>query len=231
MSMSLFSDLLNLFFPNLCAACRKRLVSGEKYICLNCLNNIPRTKYYKTTNNSLEEFFAGRFPFERIASFAYFVKGGSIQSVIHELKYNNNPEIGLYIGQLCGKEMKYSLFLADIDYLLPVPLHPKREKKRGYNQALKIAEGISSEVNIPISDKNLIRVVNNLSQTQHSKFERWKNTEGIFDIINPALFEDKHVLLIDDIITTGSTLESCAKAILENCQGARISIYSIGAVM
>ncbi len=178
-------------------------------------------------DNRLEQFFAGRIPFERIAAYAYFLKGGSIQNIIHELKYNRNPEIGVFIGKLCGENIKDSDFASSIDLLIPVPLHPKREKQRGYNQSLEICKGISEITQIPIDSSTLIRTVNNQSQTKNSRFDRWKNVEDIFTLTNIESFQNKHIFLVDDVITTGSTLESCAKEILKS-EGVKISIFAVG---
>lgn len=227
MEKSILNHFLELFFPRLCICCEDRLINHEKYICLNCLHKLPTTNHLTTPDNKLEVFFAGRFPFERIASFAYFVKGGNIQKIIHEIKYKNNPLFAFYIGEICGKEIVKSHFFNDIDYIVPIPLHPKRLKKRGYNQALMIAKGISNKTGLTINGDNLIRIINNPSQTQNSKFERWKNTEGIFDIKNKSLFRGKHILLVDDVITTGSTIEVCAKLLL-SCPESKLSIFTIG---
>ena len=227
MVKKILNSFLDLLFPRLCICCDSLLIGEEEFLCLGCLCNLPKTDHLKKPENKLEEFFAGRFSFIRIASFAYFVKGGSIQKIVHEFKYRNNPKLGITIGKLCGKEiMKYSAF-DDIDYIVPIPLHKKRLKTRGYNQSLMIATGISEETNKPICGDNLIRVIDNPSQTKNSRFSRWKNTEGIFAIRDNELFEGKHILLIDDVITTGSTLEVCAKLILE-CTNAKISIYALG---
>lgn len=223
----ILKHFLELFFPPLCVCCENRLIKEEKFICLDCLHNLPKTDHLKFHENKLEEYFAGRFPFERICSFAYFVKGGSIQKIIHELKYRNNPKLGIYIGQLCGQEINKYNTIPNIDYIIPVPLHKNRLKKRGYNQALQIAKGISKQTGIPILTEALIRMIDNPSQTKNSRFSRWKNTEGIFGITDNTLLEDKHILLIDDVITTGSTLEVCAKQILES-PNTKISIYAIG---
>ena len=226
--MGIFSDLINLIFPETCLCCNQRIFNGEKYVCLNCLNKIPRTNYYKIRGNKLEEFLAGRFLFESVASFAFFTQHGIIQPLIHELKYKSNPGVGIFLGEISALEMINSSFLENIDYLVPVPLHPEREKKRGYNQSQKISEGIYNKTRISVCSDNLVRLINNPSQTTQSRYERWANTENIFSINNPKQFENKHLLLIDDIITTGSTLESCARVLLEKCSNVKISIFSIG---
>ena len=224
---NIFRDFLSLFFPDLCAVCRERLSEGEQHICTDCLLLLPKTNFHLQPDNRLEQFFAGRIPFEHIAAFAYFVKGGSIQQIIHELKYNSNPEIGCFIGQLCGENIKDSEFISSVDLLVPIPLHPKRQKQRGYNQSLEICKGISDITKIPVDNHTLIRTINNPSQTKNSRFDRWKNVEDIFSITDETVFHNKHILLVDDVITTGSTLESCAKEILK-CAGSRISIFAVG---
>lgn len=229
--MGIILDFINLFFPSLCVCCQNRLVMGEQHICLSCINKLPKTDYHLQPDNKLEQFLAGRFPFVRIASFTYFVKDGTIQALIHELKYRKNAKIGHYIGQLCGTHIEKSPFIENIDIIIPIPLHPKRLKQRGYNQAQLLAEGISSIVSKPVSCDNLIRKINNQSQTTQNKYQRWKNTDGIFDIINPSDFENKHVLLIDDVLTTGSTTESCVKTLLSKCDNTHVSIFTVGSTI
>lgn len=224
---NIFHDFLSLFFPDLCVVCRQRLNDGELHICTECILLLPKTNFHLQADNRLEQFFAGRIPFEHISAFAYFVKGGSIQQIIHELKYNHNSEIARFVGQLCGDNIKDSQFISSVDLLVPVPLHVKRQKQRGYNQSLEICKGISEVIKIPIDNRTLIRTINNPSQTKNSRFDRWKNVEDIFSITDKAAFYNKHILLVDDVITTGSTLESCAKEILK-CDGSKISIFAVG---
>lgn len=170
---------------------------------------------------------AGRFPFERIATYCKFTKGGLVQPLIHSLKYKNNKEVGIKLGRLLGKDIAESSFIKEIDYIVPVPLHKKKLKTRGFNQAEVIAQGISELTEIPLSTNNLIRQIQNPSQTKLSKSQRWDNVEGIFKLVKPNQYKSKHILLIDDIITTGSTLEACAKALLQ-AEGIKISIATIG---
>ena len=224
----IFRNLLSLFFPNLCVVCKTRLTEAEQHICIDCISLLPKTNFHLQPDNRLEQFFAGRIPFQRIAAFAYFVKEGSIQQIIHELKYNDNPAVGQFIGELCGEHIKGSDYISAIDHLVPIPLHDKRLQERGYNQSLEICKGMSKVLNIPIDATTLVRTVNNKSQTKHSRFERWENVEGIFRLTNKRTFKNKHILLVDDIITTGSTLESCAREVLK-CDGCKISIFAVGA--
>lgn len=223
----LWNNFLGLFFPSLCLICESKLTDQEEHICIKCLNLIPKTNYHLQAENRLEDFFAGRFPFQRITAYAYFVKEGSIQKLIHELKYNHNPQLGQYIGKLCGHNLKDSDFISNIDYLVPVPLHKKRQRKRGYNQSLEICKGISAITQIPIETSTLIRSVNNKSQTNYKRMKRWQNVENIFQLTNTSIFTDKHIALVDDIVTTGSTIEACAKTIL-TANNVKISIICIG---
>lgn len=224
---NILNSFLSLFFPHLCCVCKKRLSQHEKHICLDCLAQLPKTNYHNQPENRLVDFFAGRFSFQRAAAFAYFVKGGSIQQIVHELKYNNNAELGVFMGELCGATLKNGDFISDIDFLVPVPLHPKRQMQRGYNQAHEIAKGIAVKTTKQIDTTTLVRTVNNPSQTKNSRFERWANVEDVFSITDSTVFENKHILLIDDVITTGSTIEACAKEILK-CEGSKVSILAIG---
>lgn len=225
----IFDALLDLFFPGLCVVCDNKLVDGEDFLCLDCLAAIPKTNNNVVKDNRLEQFLAGRFCFERAASFACFVKNGSMQRIIHELKYRNNPQIGEFMGRLCGKDLSGTDFLSDVDCIVPVPLHPKRLKMRGYNQSYELAKGISYKTNIPVWENAVQRVVDNKSQTMNSRFERWKSVENIFSVVNPDVFKGKHALIVDDVITTGSTLESCAREILK-CHRSRVSIFALASV-
>jgi ComF family protein len=224
---SILHSFLSLFFPDLCVVCRERLIGGERHICTDCLLLLPKTNFHLQADNRLEQFFAGRIPFERAAAFAYFIKGGSLQKIIHELKYKRNPDIGYFIGKLSGENIKGSEFIRSIDLLVPVPLHPKRQRERGYNQSLKVCEGLSEATGIPVNSKTLIRTVNNPSQTKNSRFDRWTNVADIFSLSDRDTFANKHILLIDDVVTTGSTIESCAKEILKS-EGCKVSIFAVG---
>lgn len=172
---------------------------------------------------------AGRIPFERIASYAVYAKGGTLPPLIHHLKYRHKQAIGLLLGRMFGKDLMESEFLDSIDLIVPVPLHPKREKFRGYNQAEIIAKGLSDITSLPLSTNNLVRIIYNPTQTKRTKTERWENVKDIFKVTDPLLFQQKHLLLVDDVITTGSTLEACGIA-LQACKGVKISIATLGEV-
>lgn len=220
-------ELTHFFFPNCCVICKNKLLHKEMGICLKCLFKLPKTNNFEELNNIGEVLLAGRFPFERVASFSFFTKEGLLQKLIHELKYNNKPFIGNLLGSIFGLDLLGSDFLAPIDIIVPVPLHPKKMISRGYNQAEAFAHGLSKSTSIPVSVNDLIRVINNPTQTKRTKIQRWENVKGIFEVSRVEFFDNKHVLLVDDIITTGSTLEACANALLE-CENTKISIATIG---
>ncbi|MDH6354160.1 ComF family protein [Dysgonomonas sp. PH5-45] len=227
---NIFSGLLDLFFPSVCVACSRKLVEGEAFLCLECLAGLPKTNFCHQPQNPVEQIFAGRFPFLNAASFFHFSKGGGLQQILHELKYKDNGPIGIWLGELCGNELKKSGFMKPIDVIVPVPLHPKRQRKRGYNQCLRIAKGLSHATGIDVCDDAVKRVIDNKSQTKKSRLARFENVSGIFHLEHPTLLENRHVLLVDDLITTGATMDECARTVLR-AEGARISIFAIGSAL
>lgn len=227
------NDLLNefstLFFPDVCVVCGEELLSSEESLCLGCMYKLPRTHNYREKNHAVERLMAGRIPFERIASFCVYTKGGVMPPLIHQLKYHQRQEIGLLLGRLFGEDLLGSEFLDPVEIIVPVPLHPRKEKQRGYNQACLIAQGLSQATGLPLAVDNLIRVVYNPTQTTRIRTQRWENVRGIFRVTNPDAFAYKHLLLVDDVITTGSTLEACGIA-LGHCLGVKVSIATLGEV-
>lgn len=228
---TIFKYILDLFFPPCCLVCQQRLITDENFICIGCLSELPKTNYIQYPKNKFEDIFAGKFPFQRAAAMYSFTKGGALQSIIHELKYNNNPRIGQFLGELMSTELADSDFISDINIIVPVPLHPKRRKERGYNQSEEVVKGIINKIPKQHEFSNLKRIANNTSQTGLNRMERWENVENIFTIEDLSIFEGQHILLIDDIITTGATIESCAKKILSCCPNSKISILSVGATI
>lgn len=225
----LLHQLLDLFYPNVCIVCGTELLSGEKGACLQCLYKLPKTNNYDIPDNELERLMSGRIPFERMASYCVYSKGGMMPPLIHHLKYHQGKNIGLLLGRMFGKDILGSSFISTVDFIVPVPLHPKREKERGYNQSEIIGIGLSEVTGIPLSTGNLQRVIYNPTQTRRSKTQRWENVKDIFNVSEPQLYEGKHILLVDDVITTGSTIEACGLA-LSNCNNVKISIATLGEV-
>jgi ComF family protein len=227
---TLLHEFSRLFFPQSCVVCSDKLLEQEKSVCLACLCKLPKTNNFKEPDNVAEQLMAGRIPFERIAAFCMFSKKGVLAPLIHHLKYHNRGDIGVLLGKMYGEDLLGSDFLQPVDIIVPVPLHRKKRKQRGYNQAEMIARGLSETTAVPISTENLVRTIHNPTQTKLDKTRRWENVKNIFDVKNPDEFQAKHILLVDDIITTGSTLEACGAA-LQKCNGLKISIASIGQVL
>jgi ComF family protein len=223
--MQLKNDFLQFFFPELCVACRQILNKQEKVLCTHCFLHIPRTGFHKNADNPVSQLFWGRVKIEYAASFFYFNKGSAYQPLIHKLKYGGRSDVGIELGKAFGAELRESVFaLADI--IIPVPLHPKKLKIRGYNQSEMIAKGLSLTLNIPVNTKSLFRAESTETQTRKSRFERFRNVEGKFLTGGANELEGKHIILADDVVTTGSTLEACAIAILE-IKETKVSILTL----
>ena len=223
---SWFEAFANLFYPRLCESCSNYLFKNEVCICTRCLFHLPKTDFHLEKNNPVSILFWGRVKINYAASYYTFSKGSQFQSLIHKLKYHNKQEIGIALGKHFGESLKKSDFFKDIDFIIPVPLHPKKEKIRGYNQANLVAIGLSKSMHKPVVNENLVRTVHTDSQTRKNKLERWENVESIFELNDLAALENKHILLVDDVVTTGATLESCAHAILK-AEGAQVSIATL----
>lgn len=221
-----FADLLDLIYPNLCFICGETLLKSESHICLSCLNNIPRTNYHLLTDNPVEKRFWGKAPIFRGTSFFFFQKGSPFQKLLHELKYKGNKEIGEILGRYAAAELLNSPDFCSIDIIIPIPLHPKRFAQRGYNQSEWISKGLSAVLDKPQNTNTLKRVKQTTTQTKKSVFERFENTEGIFELSGAKELEGKHLLLIDDVLTTGSTLNAAINTLL-NIPNVKISIFTL----
>lgn len=216
-------SILNLFYPRVCAACGESLLKDEETVCLKCRYTLPRTGFELNPDNPLAQAISGRAPIHAITACYFFAKSGKVQHLIHQLKYKGNKEAGVFLGRQLGESIKNAPQFQGIDIIIPVPLHPKRERKRGYNQALIIAQGISEVTGLTVCTKYLLRTVYNETQTHKSAEERYHNVQGIFEVRYADELNGKHVLLVDDVLTTGATLESCAHE-LEGIPGITISV-------
>ena len=219
----MFEKLLNLFFPKACAGCNSFLLANEKVICTVCRHEIPLTNHSKIENNEAHVKFYGRIPIEFAGALFYFHKKGIVQELIHKLKYKGHQEIGTAVGYWYAEEIKNIKELQDVDFIIPVPLHKKRLKERGYNQVETFGKAVSESAKIPYNDKLLIRNVYSKTQTKKNILGRSEMVKSIFSITADESHHNKHFLLIDDVITTGSTLEACGRELLK-IPGARLSI-------
>jgi ComF family protein len=213
-SFLISTSLFHLFYPHNCIGCGSDILENENFLCLECINNLPHTHFAMHANNPVEKIFWGRVAITAAMSEFYFSKASIIQNLIHEFKYKGNKKIGLYLGSLIGESLLNSNRF-HIDAIIPLPLFEKKEKKRGYNQAEILCNGISEVMNIPIIKNNVIRIIPTETQTKKHRAERWQNVEKSFTVLQPEYLEGKHILLVDDVITTGATLEACASEILK----------------
>jgi ComF family protein len=224
--LSYFKELIALFFPELCSACGRNLYKNESVICTNCIYHLPLTNFHEDLENKMARQLWGRFPFVQTIAFLYFRKGNRIQNLMHQLKYNNSQETGVRMGELYAYELKRSAKFIRADIIIPVPLHPAKLKKRGYNQSECIANGLSAVLNIPVSINNLIRLENTETQTKKARYARYENLINAFSIMEKLEFVNKHIMLVDDVMTTGATLEACS-ILLQQIEGVEISICTI----
>jgi ComF family protein len=221
------ATLPGLLFPRVCPACSKSLFWHEEMICTPCTLHLPETGYWNFPDNKVAVIFWGRVPLIHCSSFLIYRKGNSVQKLIHQLKYKGRQDIGEYLGSRFGKKLKAIEALKDVDAVVPVPLHRKKEHKRGYNQSLPIAYGIAAELGKPVDNQIVGRKVHNQSQTTKDRFGRWENAKERFALVKGANPQGKHLLIVDDVITTGSTLEALAMA-FKDVPGIRLSVVSLG---
>jgi len=223
---SYLADFVSLLFPELCAACRESLVANEHLLCTDCRFNLPYTNFHLQADNIVARQFWGKISIEAAFALFYFNKGGKIQNMLHQLKYNGQQQIGNLLGSIAGAQLAKNEIFNNVDYIIPVPLHKKRFRERGYNQSTRFAEGLADKLNAVVEEGNLVRVKSTETQTHKSRFARFENMQEVFMVINPEKLKGKHVLLVDDVITTGSTLEACGEQLLK-VEGLKLSIATI----
>lgn len=224
----LAEGLSHIIYPRLCEGCSKALLQEEDVLCLNCsIYNLPRTAYHHIPENETYMRFAGRFPIEKATSLAYFTPNGLLQHLLHRLKYEERKDIGTYLGRQLGGDILQTGWAKGIDVIVPVPLHPKKEAARGFNQTIIIAEGMAEMLHLPVAAKAVQRVRFTESQTNKTREERLENVQGAFAVSDTEQIKGKHILLVDDVVTTGATLEACTQALLA-VEGVTISIATVG---
>lgn len=224
--MNWIVDLKELLFPRYCKVCGQRLMQSEQHLCLGCLLELPRTHYERNPNNVLMQHFMEWPEVVRATAFFHYYKEGKYSKLIHHLKYLDHPKVGTYLGRVAANELQASGFFEDIDLIIPVPLSKRKQRKRGYNQCDYIAQGISEATSIAMHTNCIERTVNTNTQTRKGQIDRWRNTEGIFRIKNAEILKGKHVLILDDVATTGATLHACISTLL-TVPGVRVSIFAL----
>lgn len=213
-------DIANLIFPKTCAGCNKPLLKGENTVCLHCISELPDR--LGINKEEVSQRFYGRINLEEAHAYLLFKRKGITQKLLHSVKYNANKELAKELGKMFGRRCKELGFFKDVDVIVPIPLHKSKLRLRGYNQSELLALGMAEEMDIILDQRSVIRNIKTATQTRKTRLDRWKNVEHIFEVINNDL-KNKHVLLVDDVITTGATLESCAQTIMES-ETAKISV-------
>jgi ComF family protein len=220
------NDFTHIFFPHVCEGCGTDVLEHNSILCPECFLKLPDTGFIKKPNNPVEKIFYGRIKVEMAGSAFYFTKHSLLQHLVLQLKYHGNKDIGFYLGKLLGYQLAQTERFNDVDTIIPLPLNPRKERKRGYNQAAVIAEGIASVWYKPVLRDGIQRMVFTETQTRKDRVSRWQTMEGVFETTNDEVLTGRHILLIDDIVTTGATLEACGGKILQ-AYGTKLSIATV----
>jgi len=218
-------SFFHLLFPHVCSGCGSDMLNKESLLCMRCIDAMPETNFEIHANNPVEKKFWGRLPFQQATAQYYFIRESLMQRLMHQFKYKKNKELGTQLGRMMGESLKKSNRFT-IDALIPLPLFPAKEKKRGYNQATILCEGIAESLQVPVLSDVIIRSQHTDTQTKKGRIERWQNMEGKFVLAKPGAIANKRVLLVDDVVTTGATLEACALELLKG-KNVELSIAAL----
>ncbi|MCQ2974448.1 MAG: ComF family protein [Bacteroidales bacterium] len=221
-----FCDLFDIIYPEYCPGCGNLLSDYEKVVCLDCMSKMKITHTHLPENTEVKEVFMNKVEIQNACAYYGFFKGGITQRLIHDFKYHNRPDIAVFLGKNAAYSLNKSGIFSDVDFIVPVPLHPNKFKKRGYNQSERIAYGISQVLNIPINEDVLKKVVYNETQTKKKRMERWVNSQNLFKASDNPEFQGKHYLIVDDVLTTGSTIESCVNEI-QKIPNIKVSVFAL----
>ncbi len=223
---NILDSLLYLLYPELCLVCGNSLIEGETVICGHCENSLPRTRFHDDSDNLVSQLFWGRVNLKAATSFLFFRRKGIVQQLMHQFKYKGEREVGRYLGKIFAQELADSANYSDVDCIVPVPLHPDKQRKRGYNQSEDIARGMAEVFQIPCKSNLIQRAVYTSSQTKKSRFNRWENVSSVFVVPEPESVHYENILIVDDVVTTGATLEACAQKLLESTN-SQVSIATL----
>jgi ComF family protein len=228
--MIYINDFISLIFPRICAGCGNSLFKNEEVLCSFCEYHLPKTNFHHDPENPVTRLFTGRVVIETGAAYLYFNKGSNVQRLVHHLKYKGRKDVGIYLGDQYGQLLKYAPLFNSADAIIPVPLHKKKYMQRGYNQSEQFAIGLAGSMKIPVNKHLLTRTKATETQTRKSRFSRYQNVKEIFAVNSPDEWMGKYLVLVDDVITTGATIESCIRA-LHVIPGVRISVVCIATAM
>lgn len=223
---TLFDDFMALIYPRTCVACGNSLFKHEDQVCHYCYLHLPKTHFHQQAHNPVKALFDGRVNVQMASSFYLFHKQGHVQKLLHSVKYKGNEALAILIGKWYAEELKEHPSLNKADYIIPVPLHPKKLAQRGYNQSEAFAKGLSEGLHVPVSTTLLQRQLFTATQTRKTKYERWENVEDAFELTNETHFKHCHLVVVDDVITTGATIEACCQ-LLQTIEGVTLSVLSM----
>jgi len=225
------STIINLFYPKVCVSCSALLLPDEMLICHHCQSDLPLTYFQFDKDNDIYNKLSAIVNIEAATSLLLFDKSDVVKELIHQLKYRNQQEIGAFLGKLLANQIKKDGIISQIDYIVPAPLHPKKQRKRGYNQLTVFGETLQNELKIEYNPHILLKTVNNQSQTTKTAAQRRKNVANVYQVQNPEKYANKHFLIIDDVMTTGATIEACTETVLQQIEGAKVSVLTMAVVL
>jgi ComF family protein len=222
--------LLHLFFPHTCTGCGSDVLGNDQLLCLHCLSQLPETGFHALPGNPVEKIFYGRLPVEAAAALFFFSKDSLPQHLLHQVKYKGNQKLGVFLGRLLGHRLAAGAYFKPPDAIVPIPLSAARQRKRGYNQAAVIANGMAEVLNVPVITQAITRTRATETQTHKNREERWQNMQEVFELTRPAVLQNKRLLLVDDVVTTGATLEACGAALLR-APGVQLQVAALACTL